>query len=77
VKDRSDLDAGQICRWCHEGEYEWQAPDNCSCHIASPCGACSSDDLLRCDVCGEAAITFEEAEACRKAEGKPLLGIYT
>lgn len=52
---------GQICRWCHEGDYEFKPSDDCTCHIRAPCVRCEETELA-CTSCGEAPMTFEEAE---------------
>lgn len=42
---------GDECPHCG-GAVEIEEPDNCSCHISPPCGACTSAGL-ECPECGE------------------------
>lgn len=43
---------GDTCRACGEGRMHFPQAENCSCHIAPPCVACTSV-VLTCDACGE------------------------
>lgn len=52
---------GCICRWCNEGEYVFGQPDECTCDVVAPCWRCEESNL-QCTVCGEAPMTFDEAE---------------
>lgn len=36
------------------GKYEYEAPENCSCHINPPCNACVNVALV-CNICGRLA----------------------
>lgn len=40
------------------GKYEWNPPEECSCHISPPCEFCL-ETPHKCDSCG---LTAEEAE---------------
>lgn len=54
-----EVQEGDLCRdeQCM-GSYEWTPPENCCCHISSPCEYCLEEPLT-CDICG---LTAEEAE---------------
>ena len=52
---------GRICRWCHEGEYTLYPNENLRMSQAG-------DDQIKCNVCGDPPMTFEEAEAARISE---------
>lgn len=54
-----DFEEGECCPMAVEGtdnvacpgKLEFKLPEDCSCHIAQPCGGCVEADLW-CPVCG-------------------------
>lgn len=46
------LDCDDECPACGDGHMQIKTPENCSCHMRSPCSACETTPLV-CDQCGE------------------------
>jgi hypothetical protein len=46
----SDFPEGEKCPGCGEGIFRLTEPENCSCHLHPPCGACMATHL-QCSVC--------------------------
>ena len=53
------MEEGEKCPDCHEGTFQFVRKGECSCHIAPPCGSCTSA-ILKCDECGLGEDEIEE-----------------
>lgn len=42
---------GDVCPNCIGGTMQIPEVENCSCHVAAPCGQCVANKLT-CDTCG-------------------------
>lgn len=62
------IDEGELCTVCHDGYLEFAPPENCSCHIAPPCGDCTDNDRLHCPTCWTVWSEFWEKEERRMSE---------
>ena len=47
----NDINEGDKCPECGEGQMELLPPKNCSCHISPPCNACVTNPIT-CSECG-------------------------